>query len=37
MTSRPFPRVVPVPKGWTKHVKSSLLHAVSLAAVALTA
>jgi len=32
----PSERPVPLPRGWTKHVKSSLLHAISLAAMALT-
>jgi putative transposase len=36
MTSRPLPYALPPPKGWTKHFKSSLLHAISLAATALT-
>ena len=26
----------PLPRGWSKHVKSGLLHAISLAAMALT-
>jgi hypothetical protein len=26
----------PLPRGWTKHVKSALLHAISLASMALT-
>jgi transposase InsO family protein len=29
-------RSVPLPRGWSKHVKSSLLHAISLASMALT-
>jgi transposase-like protein len=36
MTSPPLPRALPLPKGWTKRLKSSLLHAISLAATALT-
>jgi putative transposase len=32
----PSQRSVPLPRGWSKHVKSSLLHAISLAAMALT-
>jgi len=32
----PSQRSVPLPRGWSKHVKSSLLHAISLASVALT-
>jgi transposase InsO family protein len=32
----PSQRSAPLPKGWSKHVKSGLLHAISLAAVALT-
>jgi hypothetical protein len=34
--ARPPPRAFPLPKGWGKRVKSSLLHAISLAAMALT-
>ena len=33
MPSQP---VVPLPKGWSRHFKSSLLHAISLASMALT-
>jgi transposase InsO family protein len=33
MSSQP---AVPLPKGWSRHVKSSLLHAISLASMALT-
>jgi hypothetical protein len=29
-------RSIPLPRGWSKHVKSGLLHAISLAAMALT-
>ena len=29
-------RSTPLPRGWSNHVKSSLLHAISLAAMALT-
>ena len=36
MTSRPLSRALPLPKGWSDHLKSSLLHAISLAAMALT-
>ena len=32
----PFQRSVPLPKGWPEHIKSALLHAISLAAAALT-
>ena len=32
----PSERSVPLPRGWSKQVKSSLLHAISLAAMALT-
>jgi len=32
----PSQRSAPLPRGWSKHVKSGLLHAISLAAMALT-
>jgi len=32
----PSQRAVPLPSGWVHHVKSGLLHAISLAAMALT-
>ncbi len=32
----PFEHSVPLPSGWTHHVKSGLLHAIPLAAMALT-
>jgi len=36
MTTRASQRAVPLPKGWTEHVKSALLQAISFAAMALT-
>lgn len=36
MTTRHPQRAAPLPKGWTRRVKSALLHAISLAAMALT-
>ena len=36
MITRPLPQTLPLPKGWNKRVKSSLLHAISLAATAWT-
>jgi hypothetical protein len=32
----PCQSAVPLPRGWSRHVKSSLLHAISLASMALT-
>ena len=36
MTSASTMQPVPLPRGWTEHVKSALLHAISIAASALT-
>ena len=36
MRSQSSRQPIPLPRGWTQHVKSALLHAVSLAAAALT-
>jgi hypothetical protein len=36
MTSRPLTHAFPLPKGWSEYLKSSLLHAISLTAMALT-
>jgi hypothetical protein len=35
MSSRQLGHGIPLPRGWTQHVKSALLHAVSLASMAL--
>ncbi len=36
MTLEPLLRTLPLPKGWPLHVRSAVLHAISLASVALT-
>ena len=36
MPDRGSPTTPPLPRGWTKHVRSGVLHAISLASTALT-
>ncbi len=36
MTLEPSQRTLPLPKGWPLHVRSAVLHAISLASAALT-